>query len=161
MIRVLPFLSVKIADQCLLLMRPISIKRGSPCVRAGTWSRSGSSHSAWASTKSMPCLLLFASLFSESNSNFMMPILYLHYTGCQPVICFFLIRTSQIRIWRVSANTLAPTITNMRGNIREKKTFIPGDICFDNDDDDILIILLSQNASNEPLRVGRRAKRRG
>ena len=40
--------------------------------------------------------------------------------------------------------TLAPTTTNMSGNTRDMKNIIPGDICFD-DDDDILIILHSQN----------------
>ncbi len=60
MIRVPSSRIVKIADQCLSPMRPITIRRGSPCVRAGSWRRSGSSHNAWPSTNSMPCFALFA-----------------------------------------------------------------------------------------------------
>ena len=98
MIRVLSSRIVKIADQCLSAMRPISIRRGSPCMRAGSWRRSGSSHNTWPSTKSMPCFALFASLFSGSNSNFMVLLLYRPYTACQPIRCLFpLVRTLELR----------------------------------------------------------------
>ncbi len=60
---------VTTADQCSSAIRPTTSHRGSPTVRAGTSTRLGSSHSACACTKSIPCLVVFAALFSGSNSN--------------------------------------------------------------------------------------------
>jgi hypothetical protein len=42
--------------------------------------------------------------------------------------------------------TLAPTIRKMNGKMREKKNTILGDTCFDDDDDDVFIFLLSFQA---------------
>jgi len=56
------------ADECSPETRPTTSQRGSPTVRAGTSTRFGSSHSACAWTKSIPCLIVFAALFSGSNS---------------------------------------------------------------------------------------------
>ena len=64
---------VTTANQCSPAIRPTTSHRGSPTVRAGTSTRFGSSHSACACacTKPIPCLIVFAALFSESNSNSM------------------------------------------------------------------------------------------
>ena len=59
---------VTTADQCRPAIRPTTSHRGSPTVRAGTSTRFGSSHSACACTKPIPCLIVFAALFSGSNS---------------------------------------------------------------------------------------------
>src|SRR5215211_4111722 len=57
------------ADQCLPEIMPTTTNRSSTTVRAGISTNISSSHRAWASTKSMPCLPLFARLLASSNSN--------------------------------------------------------------------------------------------
>ena len=85
MILINPPLKVKTADQCFWPIMPTNKNRDSPCVRAGTRSRSGSSQSRCASTKSTPCFRLLAALLFGSNSKSMVFTLYLHHTGCQPM----------------------------------------------------------------------------
>src|SRR5258708_18011997 len=48
---------------------PMTTNRGSSMARAGTSTRSVSDQSACASSKSIPCLALFAADFAGSNSN--------------------------------------------------------------------------------------------
>jgi hypothetical protein len=66
------------AHQCNPAIRPTTSHRGSPTVRAGTSTRFGSSHSA---CPKILCLIVFAALFSGSNSNSTAPG-YRNYTRC-------------------------------------------------------------------------------
>ena len=69
MIRVEPCRRVMMAVHTRPSMRPMTTQRGSSCVRAGTSRRSSSSHSAFASAKSIPCFFKFEADLPGSNSN--------------------------------------------------------------------------------------------
>ena len=69
MIRVEPCRRVMMAVHTRPSMRPITTQRGSSCVRAGTSRWSSSSHSAFASAKSIPCLAKFEADLLGSKSN--------------------------------------------------------------------------------------------
>lgn len=60
-------LSIMTADQCFSPILPNHIHRGA-LVRAGISTNSGSAHRNWASSKSMPCLVLFCALFTRAAS---------------------------------------------------------------------------------------------
>ena len=60
---------VMMADQWRSVILPTMSQRASPRVRAGITTCSGSSHKAWASSKSMPCLSRLAELLAGSYSN--------------------------------------------------------------------------------------------
>ena len=62
---------VQTAVQYCPLIFPITKKRGSSSLRVGASSIQGSSHSSYASSKSMPCLTLFATLLAGSCSKIM------------------------------------------------------------------------------------------
>jgi len=57
-----------IPDQCSPAILPMTKNLGSSTTCAGTSTKSGSSHNACASTKSMPCFSLLEALFSGPNS---------------------------------------------------------------------------------------------
>ncbi|MFO8088901.1 MAG: hypothetical protein R6U13_03625 [Desulfatiglandaceae bacterium] len=63
------FLYVATADQCFPLMRPIIRNLGSSRFFAEISRISGSRHSRWASTKSIPCVAKFERHLSSSYSN--------------------------------------------------------------------------------------------
>lgn len=71
MIRVLPSRYVITADQCLRRIRPTTSDLGSSVERAGTSTKSGSSQSSLAVSKSIPCFVELDSLLSGSNSSLM------------------------------------------------------------------------------------------
>jgi len=68
MIRMLCSRYVMIPDQCFPAILPMTKNLGSTTTGAGTSTKSGSSHNACASTKSMPYFSLFDALFSGSKS---------------------------------------------------------------------------------------------
>src|SRR5262245_61669582 len=69
MIRVTPLRSVATAVQSLSRIRPTTRYRNSPWLVTGQVTNERSSHSACASSKSIPCLALFAALLAGSYSN--------------------------------------------------------------------------------------------
>ena len=75
---------VMIPDQCLPAILPTTRNLGSSTSRAGTSTKSGSSHNACASTKSMPCFSLFEALFSGSKSKSKVCPVYLNGMLRQP-----------------------------------------------------------------------------
>ena len=56
------------ADHTTSPIRPMTCARGSSIERDGISRRSGSLHSTWAPTKSIPCFLRLAADFAGSNS---------------------------------------------------------------------------------------------